>query len=106
VLTAIFPRNDNMAVMSEIDRINANLAAMADGRKIRYLDINDKLADTRGWLFDGMMNPDHLHPTVRAYQIWADALKPIFTEILGPPSATDLAPPATGDPSARKGAGR
>jgi hypothetical protein len=106
VLTAIFPRNDNMAVMPEIDRINANLAGMADGRKIRYLDINDKLADTRGWLFDGMMNPDHLHPTVRAYQIWADALKPIFTEVLGPPAATDLAPPPTGDPSARKGAGR
>jgi lysophospholipase L1-like esterase len=95
-----------MAVMPEIDRINANLAAMADGRKVRYLDINEKLADRRGWLFDGMMNPDHLHPTVRAYQVWADALKPIFTEILGPPAATDLAPPPTGDPSAHKGAGR
>ena len=27
ILTAIFPRNDNMAVMPEIDRINRNLAA-------------------------------------------------------------------------------
>ena len=32
VLTAIFPRNDNMAVMPEIDRINANLARLADGK--------------------------------------------------------------------------
>jgi beta-glucosidase len=100
VLTAIFPRNDNLAVMPEIERVNANLAKMADGKKIRYLNINGRLADHRGWLFDGMMNPDHLHPTVRAYQIWADALKPIFTEILGPPAATDLAPAPTGDPSA------
>jgi len=91
--------------MPEIDRVNANLAGLADGRKIRYLNINGKLADERGVLFDGMMNADHLHPTVRAYQIWADALKPILTEILGPPAATDLAPPPTGDPSARKGAG-
>jgi beta-glucosidase len=102
VLTGIFPRNDNLAVMPEIDRVNANLATMADGRTVRYLNINDKLADRRGWLFDGMMNPDHLHPTVRAYQVWADALKPIFTEILGAPGATDFAPPPTGDPSATR----
>jgi lysophospholipase L1-like esterase len=105
VLTAIFPRNDNMGVMPEIDRVNANLATMADGVKIRYVNINDKLADKNGRLFDDMMNPDTLHPTIRAYQIWADALKPIFTDILGPPAATDLAPPPTGDPSARANRG-
>ena len=32
ILTAIFPRNDNMAVMPEINRINQNLARLADGR--------------------------------------------------------------------------
>ena len=101
ILTAIFPRNDNMAVMPEIDRINADLAKFADGRKVRFLNINDKLADKDGRLFDGMMNErDKLHPTLKAYQIWADALKPIFTELLGPPAATDHAPPPTGDPSA------
>jgi hypothetical protein len=50
-----------------------------------------------------MMNPaDKLHPTVKAYQVWADALKPLFTELLGPPATEDHAPPPTGDPSARK----
>mgnify|MGYP003346413893 CR=1 FL=1 len=106
VLTGIFPRNDNIAVMPEIDRINANLAAMANGRSIRYLDINDKLADKDGQLFEGMMNPDKLHPTVKAYQIWADALKPIFTELLGRPADVDQAPPPTGDPSAAGRRGR
>jgi lysophospholipase L1-like esterase len=100
ILTAIFPRNDNMAVMPEIDRINRNLSALADGRRVRYLNINDKLADANGRLFDGMMNArDKLHPTLEAYQIWADALKPIFTELLGPPAKEDHAPPPTGDPS-------
>jgi hypothetical protein len=46
-----------------------------------------------------------LHLTVKAYQIWADGLKPIFTEILGPPAKSDHAPPPTGDPSARGNTG-
>ncbi|MBP7570302.1 MAG: hypothetical protein KBA95_09620 [Acidobacteria bacterium] len=98
VLTAIFPRNDNLAVLPQIARVNANLAKMADGKTVRYLDVNDRLADKDGRLFPGMMG-DGLHPTVKGYQVWADALKPVLTELLGPPAATDQAPPPTGDPS-------
>ena len=101
ILTAIFPRNDNIAVMPTIDGINRKLAAFADGKRVRFLNINDRLADANGTLVDGVMNDrDKLHPTLKGYQIWADALKPIFTELLGPPAAADLAPPPTGDPSA------
>ena len=84
IVTAIFPRNDTMAVMPAIQKINHNLSKLADGKKIRYLDINSMLADPNGKLFDGMMNPDKLHPSLKGYQVWADALKPIFTELLGP----------------------
>jgi lysophospholipase L1-like esterase len=102
ILTAIFPRNDNMAVMPEIDAINANLAKIADGRAIRYLNINSRLADSGGKLYDGMMNArDKLHLALSGYQVWADALKPILTELLGPLANDDHAPPPTGDPSAR-----
>jgi lysophospholipase L1-like esterase len=91
-----------MAVMPEIDLINAGLAKMADGRTIRYLNINDRLADSSGRLHDGMMNAnDKLHPAIGGYQVWADALKPVLTEILGPPGSEDHAPPPTGDPSAQ-----
>ncbi|HYJ47426.1 MAG TPA: polysaccharide deacetylase family protein, partial [Pyrinomonadaceae bacterium] len=34
--------------------------------------------------------------------VWANALKPIFRELLGPPAKEDHAPPPTGDPSASK----
>jgi len=102
IATAIFPRNDNMAAMPVINKINTNLSKLADGQKIRYLNVNAKLADQEGKLFDGMMNPDKLHPAIPGYQVWADALKPIFTELLGPPGQQDFAPPATGDPSARR----
>src|SRR3989441_742650 len=100
VLTAIFPRNDSMAVIPTINRINENIAKFADGKRVRFLNINHKLAGKDGVLFEGV-TVDKLHLSLRGYQIWADALKPIFTEILGPPAATDYAPPPTGDPSAR-----
>jgi lysophospholipase L1-like esterase len=101
ILTAIFPRNDNIKVMPVIERINANLAQFADSTKIRYLNINGKLADENGKLSDGMMNPDLLHPALQGYQVWADALKPVLLALLGPPALEDRAPPPTGDPSVR-----
>jgi lysophospholipase L1-like esterase len=102
IVTGIFLRNDSMAVVPIINKINDNLSKLADGKKIRFLNINNKLADADGRLVDGMMNADKLHPALKGYQVWADALKPIFTELLGPPAKEDHAPPPTGDPSARK----
>ena len=90
-----------MAVVPTIERINRKLAGLADGKRVRFLTINDRLADAEGRLFDGVLNArDKLQPTLAGYQIWADALKPILRELLGPPATTDLAPPPTGDPSA------
>lgn len=101
ILMGIFPRNDNVAFLPEINQINDNLSHFADGRSVRYLNINSQLADSNGKLFDGMMNArDKLHPALKGYQVWADALKPLFTQLLGPPSAEDHAPPPTGDPKA------
>jgi lysophospholipase L1-like esterase len=102
VLTGIFPRNDNMAYAYKIRQVNERLARMADGSRVRFIDVSSKLADENGKLVDGMMNDDKLHPAVKGYQIWADALKPLLEELLGPKATTDLAPPPTGDPSARR----
>jgi lysophospholipase L1-like esterase len=99
VLTAIFPRNDAMEAMPVIRGVNANLAKLADGRTVRFLDVNDRLADRDGRLYEGIMN-DGLHPTVKGYQAWADGLAPILAELLGPRKSTDTAPPPTGDPAA------
>ena len=96
IITGIFPRNDNMAVIPTINKVNENLAKMADGKKIRFLNVNDKLADKDGKLFDGMMNNrDKLHPTVKGYQVWADG-RNRFCELLRS-AATDHAPAPTGD---------
>jgi lysophospholipase L1-like esterase len=92
LLMGITPRNDRPSILPTIDQINAQLERLADGKKVRYLNINKKLADEAGVLLAGM-SPDGLHLSEKGYQVWADSLKPIFTEILGPPAKVDLAPP-------------
>jgi lysophospholipase L1-like esterase len=101
VLMGITPRNDNPGANAIIDKVNERVARLADGKKVRYLNINDHLADKEGKLRDGM-SPDRLHLSVKGYQVWADALKPVLTELLGPPAKEDQAPAPTGDPSKAK----
>ena len=69
-----------------IDRINANLVKLADGKSVRFLDVNAGLADGKGTLVPGVMG-DRLHLSLKGYQVWADGLKPVLTELLGPPAA-------------------
>lgn len=102
ILMAIFPRNDNIAVMGTVNKINENISKFADGKKVLFMNINGKLADKEGRLFPGMMNPDGLHPAIKGYQVWADALKPLFRQLLGAPGKSDHSPAPTGDPSATK----
>ncbi|HTY63982.1 MAG TPA: GDSL-type esterase/lipase family protein [Acidobacteriota bacterium] len=101
VLMGIFPRNDSLSLVPLIKKINENLSGLADGKKVRFLNINDQLADKDGKLLTGMTNPDKLHLAIQGYQVWADALKPLLNELLGPPAKEDHAPPPTGDPKAK-----
>jgi lysophospholipase L1-like esterase len=104
IVMGILPRNDGAnptVVIPSINKINETIAKFADGKTTRYLNINDKLADSDGKLFEGMTG-DRLHLSLKGYQVWADGLKPLLTELLGPPANEDHAPPPTGDPSAAR----
>lgn len=83
VVMGIFPRNDNMALLGRIARINREVSALATGPKIRFLNINDRLSEGDGKLYAGMMDRDQLHLQANAYQVWADALRPVLTELVG-----------------------
>lgn len=99
ILTAIFPRNDvpgdPTAMMPVIDEVNRRLAKLADAERVRFLNVNHRLADASGRLFDGMTE-DGLHLADAGYQVWADGLKPLLHAWLGPPADVDDAPEATG----------
>jgi lysophospholipase L1-like esterase len=100
VLTGVFPRRDRPEFNSSIAAINAKLAAFGDARGVRYIDIGDRLVDSRG-LLSAEMSEDGLHLSLAAYQVWADALKPILVERLGAALDVDIAPAPTGNPAAR-----
>jgi len=97
VVTGILPRDDSRAVQGEIESINARLALYCKEASIHYLNINERLASPDGRLFPGMA-VDGLHLSIKGYQVWADGLKPLLTQLLGPKAAVDLAPAPTGDP--------
>ena len=99
ILTAIFPRYDNPAYAETIEQINARLKTLAEQKSVRLVEINPQLV-AHGSEDGATLFPDKVHPSIAAYQIWADALRPILTEVLGPPAQHDSAPPPTGDPSA------
>jgi lysophospholipase L1-like esterase len=101
ILMGILPRGDNPAVMPVIDGINMRIERLADGRRVRYLNINRQLTAADGSLLPGMMMTEQLHPALPGYRIWAAALEPLLTQLLGPRAAEDHAPPPTGDPAAR-----
>ena len=76
LLLGIFPRwisKDNHAIQPRIKEINAELAKLADGKKITFLDIGEKFL-INGELTTEVM-PDGLHPNAKGYQIWADAIR-------------------------------
>ena len=97
VLTGIFPRSDP-DVVGEIAAINRELEGMAHAEGIRYIDIKPALASPGGLLLD-TMSSDGLHLSKAGYEVWANALEPVLTELLGPRAEEDLAPPPTGNPA-------
>lgn len=89
IVTGILPRGDRPSLMPIVNEINSGLAKAAASDRFRFLLINHQLLDDHGKLRVEMMNGDKLHPSVRAYQIWADALRPLLTELLGKPTAEE-----------------
>jgi lysophospholipase L1-like esterase len=85
LLLGIFPRQDtNIEYHTQIPEINAALAKLDDGKNIRFMDIGKKFLAADGKPPNDIM-PDGVHPGEKGYQIWADAIKPVLTEWLGPP---------------------
>lgn len=106
ILMGITPRKDQRGASTGeiINRINDRISRMADGKRIRYLNINHLLSDPNGEPLPEM-TVDGLHLSLPGYQVWAGALRPILLELLGPPAQTDQAPPPTGDPSVHRAPG-
>lgn len=83
LLLAIFPRHysANNLMRKHNQAINTYIAAMADNKKIFYLNINHVFVDLQGNL-DTQLMPDLLHPNEQGYQAWAQAMEPTIERLM------------------------
>jgi lysophospholipase L1-like esterase len=82
LLLAIFPRGTVDAPQrAQIKEINAALAKLDDGKRIRFLDIGKVFLAEDGSIPKTIM-PDLLHPNEQGYQLWADAMEPTLAAML------------------------
>jgi lysophospholipase L1-like esterase len=85
LILAIFPRgpNNEEPLRKVIAETNQRVQKLADGDKVRYLDIGPKFLEKDGTLSKEIM-PDLLHLSPKGYRIWAEAIEPVVSEVVGP----------------------
>ena len=83
MLLPIFPRgaNANDAGRKRNEAVNKITKTFADGKKVIWVDFNDKLVDEKGDT-KKFMN-DRLHTNHQGYGVWREAVVPYFKEIVG-----------------------
>ncbi|MGM9489291.1 GDSL-type esterase/lipase family protein [Ideonella sp. YS5] len=83
LLLAVFPRGEQPDdfLRRQNERVNKLIARLADGRSVRFLDINAALLNADGTLSKEVM-PDLLHPNAAGYAIWQRAMEPTLQKLL------------------------
>lgn len=82
LLLSIFPRMEKPTEewRLKLKAANVEIAKLADDH-IRYFELWDQFLTPDGTLSREIM-PDFLHPNVKGYQIWADAMGPVLGEMM------------------------
>ena len=82
VLHGIFPRGNGPFDPMRLNNIaiNDRIRRLADGDRVRYLEIGQHFLDERGAIPAEIM-PDRLHLSEAGYRLWAEALEPTLREL-------------------------
>jgi lysophospholipase L1-like esterase len=84
LLLGVFPRGAEPTdpYREPIREINELVANLDDGEHVRFMDIGDRFLEPDGSISTEIMG-DGLHPTARGYEIWAEAVMPMFRDMMG-----------------------
>lgn len=75
-------KNSNVDdIMPKQSRINELIRPLADGKNVIFVDLVPKFTDADG-LPDIKLLSDGTHPNAEGYRVWADAVLPLYREIL------------------------
>ncbi len=102
ILMGVFPRDPNSmgTGRQKVAAVNSQVASLENGKQVSYVDISSQMIGPNGVIAPEMM-PDYLHPGIKGYRIWADAIQPIIDRFVPPkggsPAAVAAIVPATGN---------
>ena len=83
LLLGVFPRSQNPdKVRAKLDEVNATIKKLDDGKTVHYLDIGPAFLEEDKSISKEIM-PDFLHLSRKGYRIWADAIEPTLSKLLG-----------------------
>jgi len=83
LLLAIFPRvTVDPWAGANVVMANSLIEKLDDKKWIHYLDIGASFRDERGRMIFDIM-PDGLHPNEEGYEIWAEAIRPKLSDLMG-----------------------
>jgi len=87
LLLGLLPRQ-NEYFSGRLAAINKAVARLDDGRAVRFLDMGPQFATALGKVKPDLYGPDQLHPVAAGYQVWADAMQPLFDALMKTPPGT------------------
>ena len=83
LVLGIFPFRENFDPQrGKALQINQALHKIDDGKSVHFLDIGHLFVEADGRIPAEIMR-DSVHPTPKGYQMWAEAMEPKLTELLG-----------------------
>ncbi len=83
LLMGLLPRQ-NEYFCQRIANINLTISKLAGrNRQVRFLDLGPQFMSAPGVVMPKLYNADQLHLVGAGYQVWADAMQPLFDSMLG-----------------------
>ncbi len=84
LLLGLLPRGASPAdpYRGEVAAVNARIAGLADGDRVRYLDPGPAVTLPGGAIAPNFLGPDYVHPDARGYRLLAAAIEPTLASML------------------------
>jgi lysophospholipase L1-like esterase len=85
LLLGVFPRGEKpSSVRERLKSVNQEIAKLADGSHVKFLDISQAFLNPDGTISSNIM-PDYLHLSRKGYRIWAESMEPTLWSLLDEP---------------------
>lgn len=81
LVSGLLPRQNDW-FCGRVAAINALLAKLDDGARVRFVDLGAGFLAAPGKVQPELFNTDELHLSAAGYRLWADGLKPLVLDML------------------------